>query len=170
MNLAYDIEPYFYAERGWTNPILKLLNPRLWFPFTTADNRVIRDYVRFMGLNSDDATQLIDLIPKDALGDRQNNGPTLQTLLEACKASEGLIELSGYIITDKRFDERITVDGLMIFDPHLCDQSATLSRQDVWEYVIKDLHIADAFAPPDEIDFTFAQDDETKKGWWLWWD
>lgn len=177
MEQHIDDDIFFYAQQGWTQPIIDLLRPLFWLPWHDTSNDIthrpdgsIRDYIRFQGLTSDHAAQVMTMLPSNAWGDRQNNGPTLITTLNACLASDGDMELSGYVITQARFDERISVDGLMCYHDDLVEPHMWTSEQRVWEKAVTQMGIVDALAPSDEIAYTHSPVDDQRYGWWLWWD
>ena len=71
------------------------------------------DYARIGGLEGADARRLLSLLPRLARGDRQNNAPTIATLLRAAASVDGLT-LEGYVIRAPRRDERVSIDTVCV--------------------------------------------------------
>ncbi len=133
------------------------------------------DYVPFTGLDAAGAAELLAILPKEALEDRQNLGPSLKTLLRACMSGQGQVRLSGYAIGPQRHDERVSVEAIWVSDPTLagfklnpthapgCDCHA------LWERVSVRYQL-DAQGMPDEILRRSPAWADGEEGWWFWWD
>ena len=100
-----------------TNAIQGMYGPARWLeetiiamltPYTKGD-WINGDYIEFDGLKGDAAAQLARLLTPPARQDRQNNAPTILTLLRIAATTPG-VTLSGYIIRAPRRDERVSVD------------------------------------------------------------
>lgn len=133
-----DQNPGLYGPRGWTvragvwhaladcrDELRSTVIPAQ-FGFAPAgligaDGAPEDDYTPFHDLGPRTARRLLDILPAEQLGDRQNLGPTLGSLLRACVRADGRVRLSGYGIGPQRKDERVSVEGLWIADPDLLD-------------------------------------------------
>ena len=101
--------PGLYGHSGWLDDtgIRALLRP------LTASGSECSDYVRVQGIGSAVAERLLALLPAGQLEDRQNNAPALGDLLSAAVAHPG-VRLCGYLIAPPRWDERLTIDALLV--------------------------------------------------------
>ena len=103
--------------------------------------------------------------------DRQNNAPTILTLLRIAATTPG-VTLSGYIIRAPRRDERVTVDAisapehLFAPDPAGNDDEALLPIE--WSTFCRVLGISDEVIPPDE--FHSYRNADREGMWRAWWD
>ena len=129
------------------------------------------DYIEFDGLTGDAAAQLARLLTPPARQDRQNNAPTILTLLRIAATTPG-VTLSGYIIRAPRRDERVTVDAisapehLFAPDPAGNDDEALLPIE--WSTFCRVLGISDEVIPLDEFQSYRNADREVM--WRAWWD
>lgn len=101
--------PGLYGHSGWLDDtgIRALLRP------LTASGSECSDYVRVQGIGSAVAERLLALLPAEQLEDRQNNAPALGDLLAAAVAHPG-VRLCGYMIAPPRWDERLTIDAVLV--------------------------------------------------------
>ena len=101
--------PGLYGHSGWLDDtgIRTLLRP------LTASGSECSDYARVQGIGSAVAERLLALLPAGQLEDRQNNAPALGDLLSAAVAHPG-VRLCGYMIAPPRWDERLTIDALLV--------------------------------------------------------
>ena len=101
--------PGLYGHSGWLDDtgIRALLRP------LTASGSECSDYARVQGIGSAVAERLLALLPAEQLEDRQNNAPALGDLLSAAVAHPG-VRLCGYMIAPPRWDERLTIDALLV--------------------------------------------------------
>ena len=101
--------PGLYGHSGWLDEtgIRTLLRP------LAASGSECSDYVRVQGIGSAVAERLLALLPAEQLEDRQNNAPALGDLLSAAVAHPG-VRLCGYLIAPPRWDERLTIDALLV--------------------------------------------------------
>ena len=130
----------------------------------------IGDYERFSKLDSKGAEELLKVLPTSALDGRQNDSPTLRTMLSACAANPGKVHLSGYMIGDSRVDERITVDAILIADP-AASEYRQLQREEsrrYWQSKQKELGL-DAIGSPDEV-YGASLKNPNQKCQVMWWD
>ncbi len=153
-----------------------LYGPEGWMKKTGATDVVkgyydpgagMGNYARFSKLDSKGSEELLKVLPTSALLDRQNDAPSLKSLLSACAANPGKITLSGYTIDDSRWDERVSIDTIHISDSGV-PQGAQLSGQqarDKWHEYQEKLGL-DGREAPDEI-YSSGGDEP---GWEMWWD
>lgn len=101
--------PGLYGHSGWLDDtgIRALLRP------LAASSSECSDYVRVQGIGSAVAERLLALLPAEQLEDRQNNAPALGDLLAAAVAHPG-VRLCGYMIAPPRWDERLTIDAVLV--------------------------------------------------------
>ena len=101
--------PGLYGHSGWLDDtgIRALLRP------LTASGSECSDYARVQGIGSAVAERLLALLPAEQLEDRQNNAPALGDLLSAAVAHPG-VRLCGYMIAPPRWDERLTIDAVLV--------------------------------------------------------
>lgn len=101
--------PGLYGHSGWLNDtgIRALLRP------LAASDSECSDYIRVQGIGSAVAERLLALLPAEQLEDRQNNAPALGDLLSAAVAHPG-VRLCGYMIAPPRWDERLTIDAVLV--------------------------------------------------------
>ena len=101
--------PGLYGHSGWLDDtgIRALLRP------LTASGSECSDYARVQGIGAPVAERLLALLPAEQLEDRQNNAPALGDLLSAAVAHPG-VQLCGYMIAPPRWDERLTIDALLV--------------------------------------------------------
>lgn len=101
--------PGLYGHSGWLDDtgIRALLSP-----LTDAGSEC-SDYVRVQGIGAPVAERLLALLPAEQLEDRQNNAPALGDLLSAAVARPG-VRLCGYLIAPPRWDERLTIDAVLV--------------------------------------------------------
>ena len=115
------------------------------------------------------------MAPAQALEDRQNNGPTLRSLLRACAASGDRLLLCGYGIGPQRSDERVSVEALWLRDEDLGgyrvspEHDAGCQCESLWKVVAARYQL-DAAAVPDEILRMAPPWGGGESGWWFWWD
>ena len=101
--------PGLYGHSGWLDDtgIRALLRP------LAASGSECSDYIRVQGIGSAVAERLLALLPAEQLEDRQNNAPALGDLLSAAVAHPG-VRLCGYMIAPPRWDERLTIDAVLV--------------------------------------------------------
>lgn len=161
-----DLPNGYYGPEGWTKKtgvtdiMEKYVNPRMG----------IGDYKRFTNLEGEDAAKLLKTLPTKALEDRQNDSPTLGSMLAACAANPGKVHLSGYMIGDSRTDERISVDAILVADP-VASESRQLNVKEahkVWTNYEEKLGL-DAIGSPDEV-YGAEESENHPRSWVMWWD
>lgn len=170
-----------YGPAGWTTDVG--LAPLL----LAGRAHVTPSFARFDTLKADVARTLLQRLPQAALSDRQNEAPTLRSLLEAASGHPDEVELGGYMVGPPRHDERLTVDMIALRSPWSRAVTSKAddfpiqalpafwarlpthaSREALWEASQAYLGL-DALNPPDEIEY-FTPLTGTTGGWWMWWD
>ncbi|MFT4110328.1 hypothetical protein [Propionicimonas sp.] len=141
-------------------------------------------YYRLTLVGARIAARLLELLPQDYLASqRQNDGPTIGTVLRAVVAHPDDLFAHGYVIGPSRCDERITVEGVLFRaggryrlcppgGPELdgCDCAELYARLS-GEFGVDD---ADAF--PDELSLRDGPGPDpaapSEGTWWYraWWD
>ena len=133
------------------------------------------DYIPLHGIDATTAKTLLDVLPTTALNDRQNLAPTLRTLLTACATANDQVHLSGYGISPKRPDERLSIDTIWIADPDLLEIKVhPQHRHDcqcdrLWAEIASRYHL-DSLSMPDEILHTRPEWAPNTQELSLWWD
>ena len=118
--------------------------------------------VRFAGLGADQARVLGATMTRKQLNDRQNDGPTAGAVLAAAARNPGVVEVHGYVVGPDRSDERITTEGVFIYDASLTSKRAVLAAAERLGL--------DHEAMPDEVDLQENPWRPGEKAWRLWWD
>lgn len=161
----------FGAARGWLlhTGVVDLLEPFLtWLP--TDDG----DLARFGGLDGTTAAVLLERLPAAELDDRQNDAPTLGTLLTAAARHPENVELHGYLVGPARTDERLTVEGLCAYgapDVEISEgHGPGCGCAELWAWVVAELGIDDAGRMPDDIRAVAGRRAGDERAWCLWWD
>ena len=158
-------------ERGW---LLRADVPDVVQPFLTHSPDDDADLARYAGLDAAAAADLLDRLTPIQLEDRQNDGPTLGTLLRAAVAHPDDVEVHGYLIGPARRDERITAEGVDIYGALDLDitpgHHADRQCRELWELVQHELGIDDARCRPDEITPRINPWRPNEQCWSLWWD
>lgn len=161
-----------YGPRGWTRALgtIDVLGPHL-LPGQHGD------FQRWEDLDGEAARELLTTLPEGNLADTQNRAPTCRTLLAAAIDHPGRVHLSGYWITEGRWDERVSIDGLTIeagLLPHALAPAHGRGATDphgrgigAW-LALAALIGADPADEPDEIELLQAP--RTPERWWFWWD
>lgn len=161
-----DLPNGYYGPLGWTKEtgaagiMESYVNPRMG----------IGDFKRFTNLEGEDAAKLLKTLPTKALEDRQNDSPTLGSMLAACAANPGKVHLSGYMIGDSRVDERISVDAILVADPETSESRQLQAGEayKVWSDYEEKLGL-DAIGSPDEVYGTEGSESHPRS-WVMWWD
>lgn len=165
-----------YGPAGWVarSGVREVLEPHLegWRGDAT-------DFARFGGIGDDVAAALLDLLPQANLEDQQNMGPTCRALLEAAVAHPGDVVLSGYLVSAPRWDERVSVDGVVVMgaacaaasaEPRPPSAGSPTTQGAVWEVLRRALGLGRETGMPDEVIRVLAEGRAGRPGWWLWWD
>ena len=120
--------------------------------------------IRFQGLGGEQARNLLGRLTPKQLGESQNGGPSLGAALGAAARNPGMVEVHGYAVGPDRTDERLTAEGVFIYDDTITDEAGALKA--AWSR----FGLGDADGPPDEIQ---QQENPWRPGemaWRLWWD
>lgn len=140
-------------------------------------------FFRFTSLDADTADRLLALLGEDYLAqERQNDGPTIGSVLRAVVAHPDTLRAHGYVIGPSRCDERITVEGVLfradreyrlcpLYGPPL--EECECER--LYERLRDEFGVDDAFVPPHELDRWRGYDWTSagyQEGTWYraWWD
>lgn len=86
--------------------------------------------LRFAGLDGERAMTIGRAMTRKALGDRQGAGPTARSLLAAAARHPGMVELRGYVTGPSRDDERVTVEGLFVYDTTMDERAVRAAARD----------------------------------------
>lgn len=161
-------------RRGWTTALLDVVEP-----FTTGVPQHPGDVVRFRDLPWTAAAQLLELLPPDASADRQNDAPSLGSVLRAAVAHPGELEVHGYLVPPSRVDERLTAEGVVVHGhPEL--EGFGLSELperaparecacgEFWACVQASFGLTDATSPPQVVSRRECRR-TGRRGWYLWW-
>lgn len=156
-----------YGPLGWTKKtgvtdiMEKHVNPRM---------SIGGDFKRFHNLHGEDAEKLLKVLPKAALEDRQNESPTLGSMLAACASNPGKVSLSGYMIGDSRVDERVSVDTILIADSAASEYRYLQGGEafNIWRQYQEKLSL-DSDCPPDEV-HGVEESENHPRSWVMWWD
>jgi hypothetical protein len=130
-----------YGPRGYTKKVVEMLNGLEKVP--------LRNCVWFK-VSAGRLLEISKVIPQENLNDRHNEAPTLNDFLEVAKKEPKTI-FEGYIITDERDDERVTINAIHI----------PLSRTDLKDFIIKK-----ALDKPDEYEIYVFRNERFIKLWW----
>jgi len=148
-------------------------------PFVLARPEYEGDIARFRDLPWTAAAQLLSVLTPDELADKQNAAPSLGSLLVASVGHPREIELHGYLVPPCREDERLTAEGLVIYDhPELeefllvegdgpCEETGCECRA-FWACVQASFGLEDADHGPHLITPRTCQR-TGREGWYLWW-
>ncbi|MGC3993740.1 MAG: hypothetical protein QM779_06500 [Propionicimonas sp.] len=83
-------------------------------PALLTDNFGDDTYFRLTVVGADIAARLLAILPEDYLSrERQNDGPTIGTVLRAVVARPEEVLAHGYVIGPSRCDERVTLEGVL---------------------------------------------------------
>ncbi|WP_460866550.1 hypothetical protein [Nocardioides pakistanensis] len=119
----------------------------------------------FAGVSGPAARALLDSLPEENLAVRQADGaPSLRSALRAAAEHPDLIEVHGYAVLPHRSDERVTAEGV-----HLYDTDGSLdSPGDIYARM-RDLGL-DAAGTADEISLEQTPWRPGERAWRVWWD
>ncbi len=159
------------------------LEPILYGEGNPSGAGIDDSFFRFSSLGADVAVTLLDRLPELYLAtERQNDGPTIGSVLRAVAANPEHLRAHGYVIGPGRCDERITVEGVLfradaeyrlcpIYGPPLdnCDCERLYGR------LRFELGVHDAFVRPHELDRWLGYDwndgQYRPERWYrAWWD
>jgi hypothetical protein len=118
--------------------------------------------VRFAGMGSDQAQVLLGSVSRKQLAERQNESPTLGAILTSAADHPGRVEVLGYVVGPDRSDERLTADGVFVYDDTITDEATA------WETIRSRYGLRDAGAA--EVHREENPWRPGEKAWRLWWD
>lgn len=169
--LADASAPGHTGPRGWTvaSGATDVVGPHVTYLPTGPE-----DLAYFHGLGAGSAEKLLARLSEVQLADRQGDAPSLGNLLRAAVAHPSVIELHGYLVGPARTDERITAEGIYVYDrPELTvspDHEAGCQCAELWEYTQLDLGVDDARWMPNEIRPRVNAWRPDEPCWSLWWE
>lgn len=161
-------------DRGWTTGLLDVLEP-----FTSGNPRHPGDVVRFHDLPWTAAARLLALLPAERLADRQNDAPSLGAVLRATVGNPRELEVHGYLVPPSRSDERLTAEGVVVYDhpeldefhlPPIVDrhEDEVCECGPFWTSVQASFGFDDATSRPQVIKRRECPR-SGRPGWYLWW-
>ncbi len=159
------------SPRGWLvdTGVVDLVEP-----FLTSRPADGGDLARYAGLDGVTAGALLAVLPAVELDDRQNDAPTLGTLLRAATEHPDEVELHGYLVGPARVDERLTAEGLYAYVAPDLDITPGHHHgcecEQLWSIVRRDLGVDDAVRMPDSISARLNPWRPYEPCWSLWWD
>jgi hypothetical protein len=130
-----------YGQRGYTKKVVEMLNG--------LEKVQLKNYVWFK-VSARRLLEIAEILPKENLNDRHNEAPTLNDFLELARRDSRTV-FEGYIITDERDDERVTISAVHI----------PLSRTD-----LKDFILSKALDKPDEYEIYRVGNERFIKLFW----
>lgn len=176
---AHHHRPY-HGEHGW---MLEAGLDQVLAPLLYGDIFADTSFYRFSSLGAEAASQLLRILPAGYLAtERQNDGPTIGTVLRAVVAHPDDLRAHGYVIGPGRCDERITVEGVLVRVDRefaLCPlYGPPRSRCDcdqLYRVLVDEFGVDDALHPPDELDrwfgYEWGSDGYHGTPWYrAWWD
>lgn len=136
------------------------------------------DFTRVEGIGGETALRLLDLLPGANLDERQNGGPTCRAMLRAAGGAGAGVELSGYLVSAPRWDERVGLDGMVVPGNLLRRLPDTPLTAGPWETIRAALDLGAGTRHPDELVAFLPRDGDVGEdegvvrslAWWLWWD
>lgn len=157
-------------DRGW---LLRAAVPDVVQPFLTRTPADDADLAAYAGLDATAAAVLLDRLTDAQLADRQNDAPTLGSLLKAAAEHPDDVEVHGYVVGPARRDERISAEGIDVYGRQ--DLEITAGHDDGCECrallaTVRDLGVEDAHWPPDELFRRVNPWRPNETCWHLWWD
>ncbi|WP_278236112.1 hypothetical protein [Isoptericola sp. AK164] len=173
-----DARHHWCADRhGW---LLRRGLDEVLGPVLMPDAWGAASFYRFVDLDASVATALLDrLDPRYLAAERQNDGPSLGTVLRAVVAHPDRLRAHGYVVGPGRCDERVTVEGVLVRTDDafvLGDHHGPGCQCDELERVVAALGVDDAHVPPHEVTRWWGRPgdlspQESGEHWYrLWWD
>lgn len=168
----------FCRGHGWMldTEVINALAPVADYP-----NR--ENYLRLGPFGSKTAAELLERLPADYLAhERQNDGPTIGTVLRAIVRHPHDLRGFGYVITPERCDERVTLDGVLLRTDHqftVCsayepEPAPNCNCEELYAILQQDFGVDDARFFPNELGYWYGSDraDRRHGDFWyrFWWD
>ncbi|GAA1978926.1 hypothetical protein GCM10009718_14530 [Isoptericola halotolerans] len=146
------------GRHGW---LLRAGLDRVLEPALLPDSTGAASFYRFVDLDATVAAGLLDRVPAEDLAtERQNDGPTLGTVLRAVVAHPDRLRAHGYVVGPGRCDERLTVEGVLVRGDHEFTvgprHGPGCQGDELFRYAVG-LGVDDADVPPHEV-----------SRWWGW--
>jgi hypothetical protein len=158
---------------SWTLDVLDVVEPHV--VGRPADGR---DVVRYRDLPWTAAAQLLTRLPPERLADRQNAAPSLGSVLVAAVGHPREVEVHGYLVPPSREDERITAEGIVVYDHPELDEFTLLEPEEdhdtgcecaaFWVSVQASFGLDDARGAPQVVRRRTCRR-TGRAGWYLWW-
>ncbi|PRY15962.1 hypothetical protein [Kineococcus rhizosphaerae] len=160
---------------GWTHDLLEVVEP-----YVLDRPAHPGDIARFRDLPWTAAARLLQLLPRERLADKQNGAPSLGSVLVASVGHPREVEVHGYLVPPSRSDERITAEGIVVYDHPELEEFRIVDSEEpcevtgcehvaFWSSVQASFGLADADHAPQLI--VPRQCRRTgRAGWYLWWD
>lgn len=143
--------PERYSEYSWNGETRRSAN---------GDNGL----VYFSGMGASGSAAILSTLTRKQASGTQNDSPTLGTMLQAAVDHPGKVEVHGYVASPGRQDERLTVEGIFIYDDTLKTEA------DVKRAARATYGLSSGQFPPDEITQEENPSRPGEKAWRLWWD
>lgn len=162
-----------YGDKGWTTKrgVKKILASNMW-DSTNLEDPEFEGYEQFKGVTGETAQRLLDVLPEENRGDRQNDGPECGELLGLAASWPDTIKVDGYVIGGGRFDERVTVDCIRFrtVQGHTDPKSywPDASEEGMWHMLKTLLGIRTELDAPEEV--RFDTDSDGRIECTMWWD
>lgn len=162
---------YSYGETGWTSRILPytLDYSDLSTQYCAVDENyndqdvIGTNLTRFKQADADLAQHLLDTVPdKNLEEERQNEAPTVGSILKFVKQHPDQAGFDGYVVSGERPDERLSIETVSV-SPELLGLDEDATADDAYEK-LRDLKLGEV-APPDETRW-----DKNQNRWNFWWD
>jgi hypothetical protein len=148
-------------------------------PYVLSRPRSEGDIARFRDLPWTTAAQLLSVLSAEELADQQNSAPTLGSVLVAAVGHPREVEVHGYLVPPNREDERLTAEGIVVYDHPELDEFLLVSSDEpctetgcecgaFWASVQASFGLADALERPHLIQPRTCLR-TGREGWYLWW-
>jgi hypothetical protein len=158
-------------ERGW---LLRAGIPDIVQPFLTHLPADALDLAQYAGLDGAAAAALLKRLGPVQLLDRQNQAPSIGTVLRAAANHPDDVEVHGYLVGPGRPDERITAEGVDVYGAEdlmiAPDHPRGCECRLLWQMVAEEFGIDDAVSGPHEITAHVNPWRPNEPCWRLWWD
>lgn len=164
-------EDFSYGETGWTSRILPYtldysdptIENKIWDENYTGQDVPETDFTRFNKADAALAQHLLDTVPdKNLKNERQNQAPTVGSILKFVKQHPDQAGFDGYVVSGERADERLSIETVSV-SPELLGLGEDATADDAYEK-LRDLKLGEV-APPDETRW-----DKSQNRWNFWWD